>query len=378
MKFLASDLVTNLPNPLTGERRSDHDRLRRAVDQAVLAEELGFDAVGFGERHARPFLSSSPPVLLSYVAARTSRVRLLTTVTVLPVLDPVRAAEDYATLDHLSDGRLELIIGKGNDPRQHELFGYDLADQWHRNAENHDLLRALWDQEEVTWSGSTRPPLENQTTLPRPHQRRITIWHGSASSTDSTELAARWGAPLFSANGFHPLAKYAALVDHYRERYEAHGHGPAASATVGAGAGGLYVTPRSQDAVDAYRPIYAKFLRSEAARHNRTPFVDLDDMLERGPALVGSPQQVLDKLGRYHDAFGHEVLSIGIEGVGVPDADQRASLELFFAEVAPTLRTTFPSRVWEAPPDVRQDPLATRHASYEDSAPDVALAGAGQ
>lgn len=378
MKFLATDLIINLPNPVTGARLTDHDRLRQAVDWAVYAEEIGFDAVGVGERHARPFLASAPPVVLSHIAARTSRVRLLTTVTVLPVLDPVRAAEDYATVDHLSDGRLELIIGKGNDPRQHELFGYDLDDQWRRNAENYELLRQLWDSENVSWTGTTRPPLENQTTLPRPHQKDIRIWHGSASSTESTELAARWGAPLFSANGFHPLEKYAALVAHYRERYEAHGHGPAASALVGAGAGGMYVTRRSQDAIEAYRPIYAKFLTSEAARHNRTPFTDLDDLLARGPALIGSPEQVIDKLGRYHEAFGHEVLSLGIDGVGVSQQDQKSSLELFFSEVAPVLRAEYPSQVWSTPPELREDTLAAHPGRYEEEAPDVALAGAGR
>lgn len=378
MKFLGVDLIINLPNPVTGVRRSDHDRLIDTVRWAEYAEEVGFDAVAIGERHARPFLASAPPVVLSHIAAKTSKVKLLTGVTVLPVLDPFRAAEDYATLDHLSEGRLELIIGKGNDPYQHEFFGYDLADQWARNAENFELLHALWNSESVTWSGTTRPPLVDKISLPRPHQRQIPIWHGSASSTESTELAAKWGAPLFSANGFHPLEKYATLVDHYRERYEAYGHGPASSALVGAGAGGLYVTSRSQDAIETYRPIYSKFLNSEAARHNKTPFTDLDDLLARGPALIGSPEQVIEKVAKYHAAFGHQVLSLGIEGVGVSEPEQKASLELFFAEVAPVLRREFPSSVWDEAPELRDDPLATDPGRYEDQVQEVALAGAGR
>lgn len=378
MKFLAADLILNTPDPLTGQPTPDHEKLRRTVAWAEFAEQVGFDAVGIGERHTRPFLSSAPAVVLSHIAARTSRVRLLTTVAVLPLLDPLRVAEDYATVDHLSEGRVELVIGKGNDPHQNELFGYDLSDQWERNRENYELLRRLWTEESVTWSGRYRPDLVAATSLPRPYQESIRVWHGSASSTESTELAARWGDPLFSANGFHPLETYGRLVDHYRERYEHHGHGPGASALVGAGAGGLYVARTTQEAVETYRPFYEAFLQTPAAKHNKTPFTDLDDMLERGPALVGSPQQVLDKLHRYHEAFGHEVLSIGIDGVGVSEAQQKDSLELFFTEVAPVLRREVPSRVWNEGPAVTERSLTGSGRTADGEAANVALVGAGR
>lgn len=349
MKFLAVDLIANAPHLLTGHTPSQRDRFRRVVDNARYAEELGFDAIGIGERHAPPFLSSSPPVVLAHLAAVTSRVRLVTTVTVLSLLDPVRVAEDYATLDHLSGGRLELIVGKGNDPHQSALFGYDVSDQWERNRENYELLRRLWREEEVTWSGTYRPALRGATTQPRPLQRpTIPIWHGSATSEESTELAARWGDPLFSANGFHPLEKYAALVRHYRRRYEEHGHGPASSALVGAGAGasGLHLDRSSRRAVETFRPYYEAFTRTEGFRHNDSPFVTLEDNIAGGPALVGSPQQVLEKIHLQHEAFGHQVLALGIEGFGLPEEQRRASLELFFSEVAPVLRAELPSAVW--------------------------------
>jgi alkanesulfonate monooxygenase SsuD/methylene tetrahydromethanopterin reductase-like flavin-dependent oxidoreductase (luciferase family) len=119
-KFIGSDLIAHGPDPVTGRLSSENERLREVVDNAVLYEELGFDGFSVGERHHHPFLSSSPPVVLSHLAARTSRIRLFTGVTLLSVLDPVRVAEDYATLDHLSDGRIELVIGKGNGPEQTE------------------------------------------------------------------------------------------------------------------------------------------------------------------------------------------------------------------------------------------------------------------
>lgn len=226
MRFTVSSLVANGPDPVTGVQRTPQEKLWNVIDQAVVAEQLGYDGYGVGERHGEPFLSPAPPVLLSAIAARTSTIRLFTTVTVLSILDPVRVAEDYALLDQLSGGRVELIIGKGNDPRHFDLFGLPEERQWDALAENYGLLRRLWREERVTWEGSTRPPLKDAAVVPRPLQDPIPVWHGSATSTQSTDLAARYGDPLFSANSFHPLAKYRSLVEHYRERWAHYGRDP--------------------------------------------------------------------------------------------------------------------------------------------------------
>ena len=161
VKFLLITLITHHPDPVTGEKKSSAERLREVVDSAVLAEELGFDGFAVGERHEDPFISSSPPVVLSHIAARTSSIALFTAVTTLSLLDPVRAFEDYSTLDNLSGGRLELIIGKGNGAAQAELFHVTTADQWDRNREGYELFRMLWESEQVTWAGQFRPPLVN-------------------------------------------------------------------------------------------------------------------------------------------------------------------------------------------------------------------------
>jgi alkanesulfonate monooxygenase SsuD/methylene tetrahydromethanopterin reductase-like flavin-dependent oxidoreductase (luciferase family) len=167
----------------------------------------------------------------------------------------------------------------------------------------------------VSWSGRYRPPLTDATTQPRPYRPDgIPLWHGSASSTESTELAARWGDPLFSANGFHPLEKYAALIRHYRERWEAYGRDPAA-AVVG-------------------------------ARHNQLPFRTLEEFLEGGSVLAGSPEQVIDKFGRYQETFRHELSGMSLEVPGLPAAENRESVETFVTEVLPVLRSSYPSRVW--------------------------------
>jgi len=343
MKFVLFSLMMNLPNPVTGETLSDRDKFNNILKQAESAERLGFDGYGVGERHGPPFLSSSPPVVLASIAARTERIRLLTTVTVLSVLDPVRVAEDYATLDHLSNGRLDLMIGKGNDPRHYPLFGLEEDEQWESLAERYELLKRLWSEEEVTWTGKYRPPLDRATVLPKPLQRPIRIWHGSASSEFSTELAAKYGEPLFSSNTFHPQEKYKALIDHYRERLAYYGHDPR-QAIVGAGAGGLYLANTKEEAVERYRPYYEAFSSTEAARHNNSPFVGLEDYVARSSALIGSPESVIEKILDYHRAFGHQVLGISVDGL--TEAEQSEQMERFAEEVAPVLRRELPSSVW--------------------------------
>jgi alkanesulfonate monooxygenase SsuD/methylene tetrahydromethanopterin reductase-like flavin-dependent oxidoreductase (luciferase family) len=343
MKFLLITLITHVPDPVTGEKKSPADRLRGVLDKAVLAEELGFDGFAVGERHEDPFISSSPPVVLSNIAARTSKIGLFTGVTTLSLLDPVRAFEDYSTLDNLSDGRLELIIGKGNGAAQAELFHVTTDDQWDRNREGYELFRLLWENEHVTWSGRFRPPLVNAKALPRPLQSRIRIWHGSATSTDSVDLAARHGDPIFSANVSNPIEPYAALVRHYRERWEFYGHQPE-DALVGAGTAGFYVTPTSQDAVASYRPMFEARLAAQRRVGIPVVFESIEDFVERSSALVGSPEQVIDKVGRYHDQLGHEVMHLSADADGVTANQQRRSLELFESDVAPVLRERIPSR----------------------------------
>ncbi|MEV5503133.1 LLM class flavin-dependent oxidoreductase [Nonomuraea fuscirosea] len=337
MKFLLITLITH-----TGER-STTERFREVVRNAVLAEELGFDGYGVGERHERPFISSSPPVVLSHIAAKTTKIRLFTAVTTLSLLDPVRAYEDYATLDHLSDGRLDLIIGKGNGAAQAQLFHVTAEDQWERNRESYELFRRLWREDKVTWSGRFRPSLTDAETWPRPLQRPIRVWHGSATSKESVDLAARYGDPLFSANVTNPIEPYAELIDHYRERWAHYGHDPA-DALVGAGSAGFYAAPTSQQAVAAYRPIFDARVALQRRLGLPIVFLTLEDAIERGSILVGSPQQIIDKVLRYHKRFGHEVMHLHADADGLTPAQHQATLELFQAEVAPVLRAEIPSR----------------------------------
>ncbi|WOX14278.1 LLM class flavin-dependent oxidoreductase [Streptomyces sp. N50] len=359
MKFLAITLIVHRPDPTTGVQKSTHERFREVLDNALLAEELGFDGFGVGERHERPFISSSPTVVLSHIAALTRRIRLFTAVTTLSLLDPVRAYEDYATLDHLSGGRLDLIIGKGNGTAQRELFHVTPEDQWERNAESYEVFRQLWRQEKVTAKTRFRPELKDAEVWPKPYQQPVRVWHGSATSKESVDLAARYGDPLFSANVTNPIEPYAELIRYYRERWEHYGHDPADIA-VGAGTAGLYVAPTTQEALAVYRPIFESNLAFQKQVGLPIVFETLEDYVERSSALIGSPQQVIDKVHRYHDQFGHTVLHLHADAGGLTDSQHRDSLELFQSAVTPVLRKDIPDPPFDWGP-VLPEPVRADH-----------------
>ena len=178
MRFQVLDILPYVPNPISGRLPSPSERLTQSVQMAAHAERLGLDAYAYGERHAGDVLSPSSGVMQGAVAATTSRIRLQTGVCVLPILDPVRVAEDFGTVDQLSRGRFELVIGKGNEARQFPLFGLDKTDQDEMLVVKYELLRRLWREENVNWSGPFRAPLEDATTLPRPYAGAPRVWHG--------------------------------------------------------------------------------------------------------------------------------------------------------------------------------------------------------
>ncbi|MEV8625536.1 LLM class flavin-dependent oxidoreductase [Streptomyces sp. NBC_01268] len=352
MKFQVLSLIGHAPHPLTGELDPAASRLEQVLTVGEAAERLGFDAYSIGERHAGPFLSSSPSVVLGALAARTSRIRLLTGVTVVAILDPVRVAEDYATLDLLSRGRIELVVGKGAEAGHFDLFGLDEQRQWDLQREKYELLRRLWTEEGVDWEGEFRPPLKNVTTVPRPYAGAPRIWHGSATSLDSPELAAKHGDPLFTANAVQPREAYAKLIAHYRERFEAYGHDPK-DARVAAGSGGLLIADSHEQAVTRYKELYEARTRQNFRPHlegktgYNTPFRTIEDAIAGGPQLIGSPQQIIDKVLGYHEVYRQDLQSITVDAFGQSTGEQIETLERFAEEIAPVLRKEAPSTLWE-------------------------------
>jgi len=203
-------------------------------------------------------------------------------------------------------------------------------------------------------------PLRDAEVHPKPLQPRIRVWHGSATAERSVELAAEFGDPVFSANGMNPVTRYAELIRHYRETWTARGRDPG-DALVGAGHQ-LYVTRASQDAVRAWRPVYERFAALVASSGQLpgtfTQYGSYEDFLDRGSALIGSPEQVIDKVSRYHEAFGNTLMSVTGHRGDLPQAQFAASLELFQAEVAPALRQAIGDPPWPEP----VVPVRRRHA----------------
>ncbi|MCX4821935.1 LLM class flavin-dependent oxidoreductase [Streptomyces sp. NBC_01142] len=351
MRFSVLSIIGHAPHPLTGQLLSPADRFEEVIETGVEAERLGFDAYAIGERHAGAFLSSSPTVLLGALAARTTRIKLLTGVTVVAILDPVRVAEDYATLDQISRGRIELVVGKGAEAGHFDLFGLDEKRQWDLQKEKYELLRRLWSEENVDWAGEFRPPLKSVTTVPRPYAGLPRIWHGSATSLNSPELAAQHGDPLFTANAVQPREAYAKLIAEYRRRFEEYGHDPA-NAHVAAGSGGLLIADSSQQAVERFKELYeAKVSQSfrphlEGRAGYNTPFRTIEDAIANGPQLIGSPQQIIDKILGYREVYRHDLQSITVDGFGLSRGEQVETLRRFAEEIAPVVRKEAPTTLW--------------------------------
>jgi alkanesulfonate monooxygenase SsuD/methylene tetrahydromethanopterin reductase-like flavin-dependent oxidoreductase (luciferase family) len=370
MRFQLLDILPHIENPVTGRLVSTADRLEQAVSAARHAERLGFDAVALGERHAGPFLSAGVTVILGAIASATSRVRIQTGVCVLSILDPLRVAEDYATIDQLSRGRLELVVGKGNEMRQLPMFGVEAGQQWDQLAEKYELLRRLWREEKVTWEGRFRGPLHEVTSLPRPFAGAPRVWHGSATTLTSASLAATWGDPLFSANAIQPRANYKVLIDHYRAEYSRHGH-DSRYGYVAAGSGFLFLTDTTQEARERYGPVYEQMVAFFNKPGNHTPgnemtFRDIDHAIAEGPVLVGGPQQIIDKIMYFHEAFGHDLQSFSLPTM-IPHEQQLDMLERLATEVIPVVRRHTRTTLWSD-----EDPYGGRPAFAGRTAPDAA------
>lgn len=344
MRFGVLDIGFNFPDAQTGLPVPDEDRVEGIVEAAVIAERLGFDQFSVGERANVGEVTSAPPVLLAAIAARTKRIGLNTGVTILPTLDPVRVAQDYLTADHIARGRVELTIAKGGDPALFELYGRDTARRSVYIEEGYALLRRLLAGESVDWEGEIRPPIRNFTVSSAPYGGRSPrVWHGSVSSEDTAELAARWGDPLFTANAFRSRENYANIVRLYRRRFEEHGHDPAL-AYVAAGSAELHIADTKEQAIAEYQDSWDA---TSLGHPDTIPFRTLRDAVDGGSWMIGSPESVAEKIIGYHELFGHDVQYIRIGTSRKSWESDIANLRRFAEEVIPLVNREIPnSSLW--------------------------------
>ena len=273
------------PDPTTGRAPSEHERIKATVAIAKKAEEVGLDVVAVGQHHNPPFVASSPTTTLAHIGAQTERIVLSTSTTLITTTDPVRIAEDYGTLQHLTDGRMDLMLGRGNTGPVYPWFGKDIREGINLAIENYALLHRLWREDVVDWQGRFRTPLQGFTATPRPLDGVPPfVWHGSIRSPEIAEQAAYYGDGFFSNHIFWPASHTAQMVDLYRRRFEHYGHGSADQAIVGLG-GQVFMRKNSQDAVREFRPYF-----DVAPVYGHGP--SLEEFTAQTPLTVGSPEEV--------------------------------------------------------------------------------------
>jgi probable LLM family oxidoreductase len=341
------------------EDQTPGERLRDLLEEIELADQLGLEVFGVGEHHRPDYAVSAPPIALAAAATRTKSIRLSSAVTVLSSADPVRVFQDFATLDLISGGRAEIMAGRGSFTESFPLYGFDLDDYDELFAEKLELLLALRSSERVTWSGRHRAALHDVGVYPRPLQSPLPVWIAVGGTPASVARAGMLGLPLMIAIIGGPPARFAPLVDLYRQAVAqgsapagpATPAGPTSAATPAGPAVGInshtYLAPTSQRAADEYFPAYSQVMNRIGRERGWPPMSRAQFDAACGPEghlLVGSPQQVVEKILAEHELFEHDRFLAQVSIGALPHARAMRAIELFGGEVAPAVRQALASR----------------------------------
>ncbi len=316
---------------------NDTDALAQLLDRIAHADQAGLDVFGIGEHHRKGFLDSAPTLILAAAAARTKRIRLSSAVTVLSAADPVRVFQNFATLDLISRGRAEMVVGRGSFIEAFPLFGYNLQDYDELFAEKLDLLLKIRESEFVTWSGKFRPALKNQPVYPRPQQHPIPIWLGVGGTPESFIRAGTLGLPLMVAVIGGETHRFRPLVDLYRQAAKDAGYRPE-QLKVGLHSLG-YVANTTQQALDDFYPGYAEAMTKVGKERGWPPMTRGRFEAQTGPQgalLVGSAEEVAEKILRHSDALGGiSRLTFQMDTAEVPHEKLMRAIDLIGTRVKP-------------------------------------------
>jgi len=354
--FSVGDITTD---PTTGHTPTDASRLQDVLTIAQHAEEVGLDVFAMGEHHNPPFFPSSPVAINSYLAAKTNRIILSTATTLITTNDPVRIAEEYSMLQHLSGGRMDLTLGRGNTGPVYPWFGEDIRQGIPLAIEKYALLHRLWREDFVDWEGKFRTPLQGFQSTPRPlDDVPPFVWHGSIRSPEIAEQAAFYGDGFFANHIFWPASHTQQMIALYRQRFEHYGHGTAAQAIVGLG-GQVFMRKNSQDAVSEFRPYF-----DNAPVYGHGP--SLEDFTSQTPLTVGSPQEVIDRTLGFRDYVGDYQRQLWLmDHAGLPLKTVLEQLDILGSEVVPVLRKEFDAL---RPADVPEGPTHAAMVAERDAA----------
>jgi probable LLM family oxidoreductase len=316
--------------------------LESLIERIVYADECGLDVFGIGEHHRKEFLDSAPHIILTAAAARTKNIRLTSAVTVLSAADPVRVFQSFATLDLISKGRAEMVVGRGSFIEAFPLFGYNVNDYDVLFEEKLDLLLNIQQNENVTWSGKFRAPLKNQAIYPRPLQEPLPVWIGVGGTPESFVRAGRLGLPLMVAVIGGETHRFRPLVDLYREAGKKAGHAPE-KLKVGLHSLG-YVAKSREEAVENYYPGYAETFTRIGRERGWPPVTRAHFNAQAGPTgayLVGDPKEVAEKIMRHSKALGGiSRVTFQMDNAGLTHEQLKESIRLIGSELAPIIRTS--------------------------------------
>ena len=320
-----------------GELISNSQALEELLERIEYADKIGIDEVGIGEHHRKEFLDSAAHIILSAAAARTKNIRLTSAVTVLSVSDPVRVFQNFATLDLISNGRAEIIAGRGSFTESYPLFGYNMHDYNALYAEKLDLLLNIRDNEVVNWAGKFRPDLVEQAVYPRPVQDPLPIWVGVGGTPESFVRAGVLGLPLMVAIIGGETHRFAPLVELYRNAGEKAGHGPE-KLKVGVHSLG-YIAETREQAIKEFFPGYAEMF-TKIGRERGWPPVTMSHFESQigptGALVVGNVEEVAEKVLRHSEALGGlSRFSFQLDVAGLSHQQLMKAIELIGTKVSP-------------------------------------------
>ncbi|MEK4129985.1 LLM class flavin-dependent oxidoreductase [Solibacillus sp. FSL W8-0474] len=335
MEFGLYTLGDHMPNPLTGSRISAQQRLNEIIEASQLAEQAGIDVFAVGESHQQYFTTQAHSVVLGAIANATKSIKLSSSATVLSVADPVRVYEDFATIDLISNGRAEIVAGRGSRVGAHELFGVSLRDYEEIFEEKLALLKQLNDNTVVNYSGKFRPALNNAHILPQPLNGSIPIWRAVGGPPGSAIKAGYMGIPMMLTTLGGPSINFKASVDAYREAADRSGFDastlPIATTSL------FYVAETEQEAVDGMHPFLSGGF--QAIRGQGYPRWQVEQAPRVEDALmVGSPNQIIEKMLYQYELFGMQRFMAQIDFGGVPFDKVMKNIELIGNEIIPAIK----------------------------------------